>query len=128
MRARSRKVGAVALGAVLGLCLWASSAAAQASAASAEPDGAALFRQNCKSCHGAKGVPPARMVTLYPTLKTLADSTEQAHLTEQAIVGVLQHGKGKDMKPFTDKLSAAEMAAVAKFVKTLASPAPSTGP
>jgi len=118
-------VGAVAVGAVLGLCLWASSAAAQASAAS-EPDGAALYRQNCKSCHGAKGVPPARMVTVYPTLKTLADSAEQARLTEQAIIAVLQHGKGKDMKPFTDKLSAAEMAAVAKFVKSLAS-AP-TGP
>jgi mono/diheme cytochrome c family protein len=126
MRARLRKVGAVAVGAVLGLCLWTSSAAAQASAASAEPDGAALYRQNCKSCHGAKGVPPARMVTLYPTLKTLADSAEQARLTEQAIIAVLQHGKGKDMKPFTDKLSAAEMAAVAKFVKSLAS-AP-TGP
>jgi len=118
----------VVLGAVLGLCLWASSAAAQASAASAEPDGAALYRQNCKSCHGAKGVPPARMVTLYPTLKTLADSAEQARLTEQAIIAVLQHGKGKDMKPFTDKLSAAEMAAVAKFVKTFASPAAPAGP
>ena len=123
MHVRSRKVGAVAVGAVLGLCLWASSAAAQASAAS-EPDGAALYRQNCKSCHGAKGVPPARMVTIYPALKTLADSAEQARMTEQAIIAVLQHGKGKDMKPFTDKLSAAEMAAVAKFVKTFASPAP----
>lgn len=127
MRARLRKVGAVAAGAVLGLCLWASSVAAQAAAAS-EPDGAALYRQNCKSCHGAKGVPPARMVTLYPTLKTLADSAEQARLTEQAIIAVLQHGKGKDMKPFTDKLSAAEMAAVAKFVKSLASPAAPPGP
>ena len=123
MRARLKKVGAVALGAVLGLCLWASSAAAQE-----VPDsvGVALYRQHCRSCHGAKGVPPARMVTLYPTLKTLADSAEQARLTEQAIIAVLQHGKGKDMKPFTDKLSAAEMAAVAKFVKSLAS-AP-TGP
>jgi len=102
--------------------------AAQAPTASSEPDGAALYRQNCKACHGAKGVPPERMVTLYPALKTFADSTEQAHLTAQSIVTVLQHGKGKDMKPFTDKLSAAEMTAVAKFVKTLASPAPATGP
>lgn len=103
-------------------------AAAQAAAASAEPDGAALYRQDCKSCHGAKGVPPARMLTVYPTLKTLADSAEQARLTEQAIIAVLQHGKGKDMKPFADKLTAAEMAAVAKYVKTLASPAPPAGP
>lgn len=104
-------------------------AVAQAPAAGAtEPDGAALYRQNCKSCHGAKGVPPARMVTLYPTLKTLADSAEQAKMTEASIVAVLQHGKGKDMKSFTDKLSAAEMAAVAKFVKTFASPAAPAGP
>lgn len=103
-------------------------AAAQASAASSEPDGAALYRQNCRSCHGARGVAPARMLTLYPTLKSLADSTEQAHLTEAAIVAVLQHGKGKDMKPFADRLSPAEMAAVAKFVKTFASPAASSGP
>ncbi len=104
-------------------------AAGQQSAASGEPDGAALYRQNCRSCHGARGVPPARMVTLYPTLKTLADSTEQARLTEASIVAVLQHGKGKDMKPFADKLTPAEIAAVAKFVKTFASPAAGpTGP
>ena len=124
MRARLQKVGAVAAGAVLGLCLWASRAAAQE-----VPDsvGVALYRQQCRSCHGAKGVPPARMVTLYPTLKTLVDSTLQAHLTTDSIVAVLRHGKGKDMKSFTDKLSAAEMLAVARFVKSLGSPAP-TGP
>jgi len=105
-----------------------SAAAAQTPAASSEPDGAALYRQNCRSCHGARGVPPARMMTVYPTLKTLADSAEQARLTEAAIVAVLQHGKGKDMKSFTDKLSPAEMAAVAKFVKTFGSPAAATGP
>jgi mono/diheme cytochrome c family protein len=100
--------------------------AAQAPAAS-DPDGAAVYRQQCRSCHGARGVPPARMLTLYPTLKTLADSTLQAHMTTDSIVAVLRHGKGKDMKSFTDKLSAAEMLAVARFVKSLGSPAP-TGP
>ena len=113
--------------AVVALAALPAAAAAQAAAAS-EPDGAALYRQQCRSCHGARGVPPARMLTLYPTLKTLADSSEQAHLTEASIINVLQHGKGKDMKPFADKMSAAEMAAVAKFVKSLGSPAPATGP
>ncbi len=121
MRARSWKVGAVAVGAVLGLCLWASSAAAQA-----VPDsvGVALYRQHCRSCHGTKGVPPARMVTLYPKLETLADSALQARLPVDSIVAILRQGKGKDMKSFADRLSAAEMAAVAKFVKTFGSPAP----
>ena len=103
--------------------------AQQPAAGAAEPDGAALYKQHCRSCHGAKGVPPARMLTLYPTLKTLADSAEQAHLTEAAIVKVLQEGKGKDMKSFADKLSSAEMAAVAKYLKTFASSAPApSGP
>lgn len=98
-------------------------AAAQAPGVAAEPDGAALYRQNCRSCHGAKGVPPARMVTVFPTLTSLADSARQAQLTADSIVAVLRHGKGKDMKPFADRLSPAEMAAVAKFVKTFGTPA-----
>jgi mono/diheme cytochrome c family protein len=110
------------------MTLPVAAAAQSAAAGTTEPDGAALYRQHCKSCHGAKGVPPARMVTVYPTLKTLADSAEQAHLTEAAIVTVLQHGKGKDMKSFADRMSAAEIAAVAKFVKTLANPAAASGP
>ncbi len=103
-------------------------ATAQQPAAAGEPDGAALYRQNCRSCHGARGVAPARMLTIYPTLKTLADSTLQAHMTVDTIVAVLRHGRGKDMKPFADRLSPAEMTAVAKFVKTFGSPAGSTGP
>ncbi len=114
-------------GAALMLSAVASVAAPQEPAAAPEPDGAVLYRQQCRSCHGARGVPPARMVTLYPTLKTLADSTLQAHLTPDSIVAVLRRGKGKDMKSFTDKLSPAEMLAVARFVKSLGSPAP-TGP
>ncbi len=115
---------------VAGMLMLPIAAAAQAPAGGAaqEPDGAALYRQNCRSCHGARGVPPARMVTVYPTLMTLADSTLQAHLTADSIVAVLRHGKGKDMKPFADRLSAAEMAAVAKFVKTFGSPAAGSTP
>lgn len=114
-------------GAALLLSSVAPVAAAQEPAAAPEPDGAALYRQQCRSCHGARGVPPARMVTLYPALKTLADSSLQAHLTTDSIVAVLRHGKGKDMKSFTDRLSPAEILAVARFVKSLGSPAP-TGP
>lgn len=109
--------------AALMLSAVASVAAAQEPAAAPEPDGAVLYRQQCRSCHGARGVPPARIVTLYPTLKTLADSARQAQLTADSIVAVLRHGKGKDMKPFADRLSPAEMAAVAKFVKTFGTPA-----
>jgi mono/diheme cytochrome c family protein len=121
MRVRSMKWETLAVGAILALSVGASRAAAQATpaapaaAAAQEPDGQALFMQSCRTCHGAKGVPPARMATLYPALKPLAGTS----LPADSIVAILQHGKGKDMKSFADRLSAAQMAAVAKFVKSL---------
>jgi len=85
------------------------------------PDGAALYRQNCRSCHGLKGVPPQRMVSVYPALKSLADPAYLKAVSVDSIAAVLRHGAGRDMKPFADRLSPAEILAVARFVKTLAS-------
>ena len=106
---------------MLALSLGVSSAAAQAAG---EPDGAALYRQNCSVCHGAKGVPQAQMRSVYPTLTVLADSALQARLSRDSIVAVLRHGKGKNMKSFAAHFSPAEMLAVATFVKALGSHAP----
>ena len=119
MRASLKWIARLA-GAVLAVSVVVSSAPAQAASA---PDGAALYRENCRSCHGAKGLPPARMLALYPTLKVLADSAAQARLSADSIVAVLRHGKGKNMRSFVDRLSPAEMLAVATFVKTFWSPA-----
>ena len=69
MNLRTRIAGALVAGTVLALGLGASRAEAQ------QPDGAALYKQNCRSCHGAQGVPTPRMATLYPKMKSLADST-----------------------------------------------------
>ena len=85
------------------------------------PDGAALYRQNCRSCHGLRGVPPQRMVAIYPTLKSLADSAYLRGRSADSIAAVMRRGAGRDMKSFADRLSPAEIAAIAKFVKTLAS-------
>ena len=125
MRKRSQTLAAVVSSVIVALALGVSSAGAQAAP---EPDGAALYRQNCRSCHGARGVPPTRMLSIYPALHSLADSALQARVTTDSIVGVLRHGKGKDMKPFADRLSPAEMLAIAKFVKTFGSPAPAGSP
>lgn len=104
---------ALAVGTVVALALGPSSAAAQA------PDGAALYRQHCRTCHGAKGTPTQRMTGLYPGLRTLADSAFLAGRSVDSIVIVIKKGAGRDMKPFADKLSPEEMAAVAQFVRTL---------
>jgi len=104
---------ALVVGALLAVALPAARLEAQ------EPDGAALYKQHCRSCHGALGVPSQRMVTLYPKLKSLADSAYLASLSTDSIAVVTRDGMG-DMKAYADKLSASEIAAVARFVKTLA--------
>lgn len=103
---------------VLAVGLLSAFAAPAPSALVQEPDGAALYRQHCRSCHGANGVPSPRMMAIYPKLKAL-DSTFLATRTTDSIVTSLKHGL-PGMKPFGDRLSEAELAAVAKFVKTLA--------
>jgi mono/diheme cytochrome c family protein len=85
------------------------------------PDGAALYREQCRSCHGVVGNPPARARDEYPNIPSLADSAFMARLSEDSIVTVLRRGKGEDMRPFTSKLSAEEMRAVARFVRALPS-------
>jgi mono/diheme cytochrome c family protein len=102
----------MALGLGASLTLGARAAAAQT------PDGATVYRQHCRTCHGPTGKPAARMASLYPKLPNLTDSTLMAGLTVDGIVNVLKKGQG-DMKPFAEKLSAAEMTAVAEYVKTL---------
>ena len=80
------------------------------------PDGQAIYREECRSCHGAAGKPTQRAVGQYKNMPTL-DSTFLSTRSIDSIVTVLNHGKGKDMKSFKDKLSADEIAAVAKYVK-----------
>jgi mono/diheme cytochrome c family protein len=106
----------------LSLAVAAQSAAAQAPPAG--PDGAALYRQNCRACHGARGKPSAQMSGVYPSLVALSDSAVQAKLTVDGVAALLTKGNGKEMKPFADKMSKDEIQAVAEFVKTLKPAAP----
>lgn len=103
------------IGLIVGIALAPSRAAAQA------PDGAALYRQNCRTCHGLKGIPPRSMVTVYPNLKAIGDSAFLRARSVDSIIAVLRNGAGRDMKSFANRLSPEEIAAVAKFVKSLAS-------
>lgn len=90
--------------------LTAASLAAQA------PDGQAIYRDECRTCHGAVGKPTQRAVTMYKGMPTF-DSTFFSKRSQDSIVAVLNHGAGKDMRSFKDKLSAQEIAAVAKYIK-----------
>lgn len=67
-------------------------------------DGAKLFAGNCARCHGAQGIKDERM----PNLQTVA--LDKTGLTE-----IITKGKGH-MPSFEDKLSAAEISAVADLI------------
>jgi mono/diheme cytochrome c family protein len=83
------------------------------------PDGQALYSSNCKRCHGARGAPPQTMRAKFPKIRTL-DSAFVSKVTDDSLVTVLRKGKGEDMKSFADKLNAAEMAAVVRYVRSMA--------
>lgn len=95
-------------------------AGASQPAATQEPDGQAIYRGECKSCHGLNGVPPARAREQYSKIKALGDSGFVTRLSVDSIVTILKKGIDKDMKSFTGKLTDAEIRAVAAYVKELA--------
>lgn len=85
-----------------------------------QPDGQAIYRQECRTCHGATGVPPARALAKYTKLRSLGDSGFVSRLKVDSIVTILQNGMDQDMKSFAGKLDNAEMRAVAVYIKGLA--------
>jgi len=108
-----RLTATAAVGAAFALIAGAGSVAAQA------PDGQALYQQNCKKCHGATGTPTARIAEMYPEIKPLSQA---AGISADSVVALVTNGAGKEMKPFKDKLSPAEIRAVSEYALTLAKP------
>ncbi len=67
-------------------------------------DAAPIFASNCARCHGADGIKDSRT----PNLHTIV-------LDKAGLVNSITHGKGH-MPAFEDKLSVAEIAAVADLI------------
>ena len=88
--------------------------------AAQQPEGQAVFRENCKTCHGINGVPPEREKAKYAKLRTLGDSGFVSRLAVDSIVKIVTKGIDKNMKSFSDKLSPEEIQAVAGYIKELA--------
>lgn len=102
---------------VLGAAVLVVCAAQQLAAQ--EPDGAALYREHCKECHGAAGRPTKQALGKYKDIKAF-DAAFLGARSDDSLVAVLKQGVkgGKEMKSFKEKLSADEMAAVVKYVRT----------
>ncbi len=99
-----------ALTLVASLWLSAGTLSAQAAAGSGED----LYAKNCRSCHGARGVPPAALAKQFKMSKW--DAAYISARSKDSLVNVMKRG-GKNMKPA--KLKPEEMAAVADYVKGL---------
>ena len=87
-----------------------------------EPAGKAVYLANCKQCHGVLGQPTKAAERKYDHIASFTDGAFFDKRSEDSIVTVLKNGKGRDMKSFKDKLSDAEMHAVAQYIRTLAKP------
>jgi mono/diheme cytochrome c family protein len=94
-------------------------AMAAAAAGAVAPDGKALYETKCALCHGKEGVPPPP----FAKLKAPSFSDAAWHKTktdDQIRKSVLLGVKSTMMKAFEKEMSAAEVDAVVKYVRTLA--------
>ena len=89
----------------------------RAAAAQQDPPGKAPYEENCRKCHGVRGIAPKTMKAKYPKIATFDEAFFDKH-TPDSIVVILSKGKGEDMKSFKDKLSTAQMVAVASYIRT----------
>lgn len=82
------------------------------------PDGAAIYRAKCKSCHGADGRADTK-IGRQGKIEDFSTATWQSEFTDAKILEVLRDGvKNTKMKSYKDRLSPAELDAVAKHLRT----------
>ncbi|MFQ5718734.1 MAG: c-type cytochrome [Acidobacteriota bacterium] len=78
------------------------------------PDGKALYNRKCALCHGKDGAAKK----MAKGSGNFNDAAWQKATSLEAIIKQIEEGKGK-MKAYKEKLSAAEIEAIAHYVKTL---------
>ena len=100
-----------------GLMLAASAVISSAGAQTV--DGKALYDANCRKCHGTAGIPPKAMAAKFPKIAAF-DAAFFAKRSDDSVVKVIAKGKTKDMPSFKDKMTPAEMTAVAKHIRAFA--------
>ena len=80
-------------------------------------DAATLFDKNCARCHGKDGRAKTHRGKLYGA-RNLTDPDWQAQATDERIIGAIKKGP-EAMPSFEKKLSEAEIASLAAYVRTL---------
>ena len=80
--------------------------------------GKPAYDLQCRKCHGVIGVPPKVIQAKFPKIRAF-DAEFFGKRTDDSVVTVLLNGNGEAMKSFKEKLSRAEMGAVAAYIRTL---------
>ena len=78
-------------------------------------DAKTVYDANCKKCHGVAGTPSKSMAAMFPKIAPF-DAAFFAKRSDDSVVKVLTKGKSEVMTSFKDKMTPAEMAAVAKYI------------
>lgn len=84
-----------------------------------DPPGKAPYEENCRKCHGVRGVPPKTMKAKFPKIFTFDAEFFDKH-SKDSIVTILTKGKDADMKSFKGKLTHEQMEDVAEYIKMFA--------
>lgn len=92
---------------------------AVAQSAVQEPDGKALYLKSCKQCHGVKGEPTKDALSEDDKIPRLSDAVLYTKRTDQELFKSIKEGKGRNMKPFAEKLTDKEIEAVIRYIHTL---------
>jgi len=90
------------------------------------PDGQALYRQYCRTCHGVTGKPTDFALRTYGKIPALSDSAFIASHSQDSIVAIITHGvgDGTNMWAFKNLLTPDQIVAVARYVRTLPAQVP----
>jgi mono/diheme cytochrome c family protein len=98
---------------------FASPASLRQDSAGQDPAGKVPYEENCRKCHGVRGVPPKTMKVKYPKIATF-DAEFFAKRSDDSLVTVMAKGRGDDMKSFKEKLSHDQMVAIAAYIRSFA--------
>jgi cbb3-type cytochrome c oxidase subunit III len=89
-------------------------------ARAAAPDGKAIYLENCATCHGETGKADTDLGAKYMAADYTTDEFRKEFGTTAKIKKVIENGvKDSKMKAWKEKLSSAEIDAVAKYVQQL---------
>lgn len=89
--------------------------------AAATPNGADLYAKKCKNCHGVDGQADTKLGKKHD-IETWKEAGWKSRWTLAKIETIVREGKDDTkMKPFKDKLTAAEIKAVSTFARSLGS-------